>query len=450
MKRVLLVNPQWPGRVSRKGRQFNRAWPPLSLLVCASILRNQGHDVRLVDGRVEPDWQEKLERESIKADHVVLTSTPIDRWQCPNLDIDAFLKTSRSIPHEKLIVAGAHGTIHPEHMLDRSNGSAVIIGEPEEVLPALLTKDDWSLIPNVAFRKDGHVVVTHSGSPPDIAQFPMPAFDLVDPKAYHYELMGDRFMLFESARGCPFQCSFCLQVMYGKGVRLKPISRLLGEVTAAVRQFGFRAGYFIDLEFTIDRDHVFRLCNALIEEALPFVWCCQTRADAVDRELLDKMRRAGCRLIHFGVESGVPKVLERANKGMGLDRIVRGIRLTQEAGIDTACFFMLGFPGECKADMQRTISFAKSLNPTYASFHAATPYPHTPLYQESVASSGVSASPLYFPSYCSGHDEATLDSMTKEAFKQFYFRSGYVMSQLLRRDVRSWVSQLKLLWAFVR
>lgn len=453
MDRILLVNPQWQGRVSKKGKRFNRVWPPLSLMVCASILRNRGCDVRIIDGRVLSDWRAELHRAGDTFDAIVLTSSPTDRWQCPNLEVDDFIEIARSLPSDKLIVVGAHGSVYPKQMLEKSGARAVIQGEPEEILSRLLSEEDWSRIPKVAFKKNGEIFFTGEGAPPDIGQFPAPAFDLIDLKKYRYELLGNRFMLFEGSRGCAYQCSFCLQAMYGSGVRYRPVDQLLNEVSEAVNRFGVRTGYFIDLEFTLKRDRIIRFCDELIQRHLPFAWCCQTRADAVDRELLNRMRQAGCRLIHFGVESGAPHILRSTNKKIDLAEIKKGIHLTQKAGIETACFFMFGFPDETPADMDQTISFAKMLNPTYASFHAVTPYPSTPLYNsysKSVSTRDVSVDPMSFPLHCSDHDPALLDAKIKAAFKRFYLRPGYVWSQLLRRDIRSWVSQIRLLMAFAR
>lgn len=207
MNRILLVNPQWRGRVSKKGKRFNRAWPPLSLMVCASILRNRGFYVRIIDGRVLSDWRADLQRVSRTFDAIVLTSSPMDRWQCPNLEVDHFIEIARSLPSDKLIIVGAHGSVYPEQMLEKSGARAVIQGEPEEILSRLLSEDDWSHIPKVAFKKNGEIVFTGEGAPPDIRQFPTPAFDLIDLKKYRYELLGNRFMLFEGSRGAPINAA---------------------------------------------------------------------------------------------------------------------------------------------------------------------------------------------------------------------------------------------------
>src|SRR5262249_15807034 len=117
-------------------------------------------------------------------------------------------------------------------------------------------------------------------------------------------------------------------------------------------------------------------------------WACQTRADTVDPEILDAMKAAGCRLIHFGVESANPDVLARTQKKITVDQIRAGVSLAKAKGIQTACFFRFGLPGETPELFQNTRDFARDLNPTYASFHFAVPFPGTPLYQEYLTRTG--------------------------------------------------------------
>ena len=449
MKKVLLINPDWPGQISRKGKRFNRAWPPLSLMVCAAMLRQEGFEAQIIDGRVDPGWRSGVDGMLRQYDWIVLTSSPLDRWQCPNLEVDYFIEVARAFPPEKLIIVGAHGSVNPEAMLEQTGARAVVLGEPEQVVLKLVSEKDWSYLPGVAFRVNGTVRLSGSPALLDLAQVPVPAFDLVDFDKYYYELLGNRFSLFETSRGCPYACRFCLKVMFGEGIRFKPVDRLINEIDIAVTMFGVRTAYFIDLEFTLNRDRTMEICDRLIEKRYPLIWCCQTRADAVDAGLLSKMKQAGCRLIHFGVESGSEHVLRHTKKRIGLDTIHKGVRLTQKAGIDTACFFMFGFPGETPADMQETISFAKKLNPTYASFHVATPYPGTPLYKDDVSTSPKVGHPLEIPACCTEHNPPFLGALVQGAFKEFYLRPRYILSRIAQGNIRSWMRQLRLFGGYV-
>jgi anaerobic magnesium-protoporphyrin IX monomethyl ester cyclase len=449
-RNILLVNPGWGKRISRKGRRFNRPWPPLSLLIGASLLERAGFRVRVIDGRVERGWREGIGRLIPESDWIAVTSSPLDRWQCPNLEADYFVDLARSLPPDRLLIMGAHGSVFPHATLDRTRARAVIIGEPEETLLALLTHEDWSSIPGIAFRKDATVHQTSDRLPTNLGDLPAPAFHLINPSKYSYELMGNPFTLLESSRGCPHGCSFCLKTMYGRGIRYKPIHRVIQEVEEAATIFGFRYGYFIDLEFTANREHTMELCDRLIALNSPFLWCCQARADAVDAELLKRMKKAGCRLIHFGVESGSSRILKYIRKGIDRDAIQEGMRLTHEAGIATACFFMLGFPGETHSEMEETIAFAKELDPTYASFHAVTPYPDTPIGDLPLQSHDASGQDIVFPTYCEGQSIAFLDKMIRRAYISYYMDPASIVSRLRHGDPLSLLRQVKLFAGFLR
>ncbi|HWR20749.1 MAG TPA: radical SAM protein [Verrucomicrobiae bacterium] len=442
--KVLLVNPSWDGLVSRKGRRFNRTWPPLDLLNCAALLEQDGLSVSLIDARAIPTPLDAIRDAAARHDLVFVTSSPIDRWQCPNLDLSPFLAVTHLVESGKLHVMGTHGTVAPEVLLTMTGARTLIRGEPELTVRALCEGKDPSEVPGVTYSQ-GDTIINNPEEPVlDLTSLPMPAFHLLNLRNYRYEILGDRFALLEATRGCHYRCAFCLLEMYGKGYRKKDPEQVVREVTYLVREAGARTGYFIDLEFTAVRDYVWNVCERLAAAGLPFEWACQTRADYVDEPLLTLMKRAGCRLIHFGVESGSARILAETNKRITLEQIERGIAETKQAGIDQVCFFMFGFPGETAEDMEATIAFAKRLNPTYASFHAVTPYLGTKLYE-------MSGSSELFPEVLSKeHNPLLLQAIADRAFREFYLRPAVLWSRLQRMDLRHWRRQAALFRHFVR
>ena len=442
--KVLLVNPSWDGLVSRKGRRFNRTWPPLDLLNCAALLEQDGLSISLIDARATPTPLDAIRGAATRHDLVFVTSAPIDRWQCPNLDLSPFLAVTHLVEPDKLYVMGTHGTVAPGELLNMTRARAVVRGEPELAVRALCDGKDPSEVPGMSYLQGSTLINNPEGNPIDLTTLPLPAFHLLDLRNYRYEVLGGRFALLEATRGCHYRCSFCLLKMYGKGYRKKDPEQVIREVTYLVREAGAETGYFIDLEFTAVRDDVWDLCERLASAKLSFEWACQTRADYVDGPLLQLMKRAGCRLIHFGVESGSSRVLAETNKRITLEQIERGIAETKQAGIDQVCFFMFGFPGETAEDMEATIAFAKRLNPTYASFHAVTPYLGTKLYEMSGASE-------LFPDVLSKeHDPRLLQAVADRAFREFYLRPAVLWSRIRRVDLHLWRRQAALFWDYVR
>ncbi len=377
--RVLLVNPSWGKRVDR--RRHNRCWPPLDLLYIAAGLREEGFEVSLCDARASGASPMEVSSQAQSADIVVMSTSPLDRWQCPNLDMEPLLRFTTLIPPEKLILCGVHGTLFPESVLNLTGAGVVVRGEPEETIPAVCRamaskQDSYTRLNSISFAQNGKTVHNPPASPVDIASLPLPAYDLTQPGLYEYEPLGRRMAVLETSRGCPHSCTYCLKTMYGSGVRRKPLDRV-GKEMESIHESGYRFVYFMDLELCLNRQRVLDLCR--ITRRFPLVWCCQTRVDHVDPELLEAMAGSGCRLIHYGIEAGGSDTRDAVRKGISRSQIEDAIRWTKSAGIATAGFFLLGFPWETPADWTATEKLARKLNLTYASFHSVTPYPGTEL-----------------------------------------------------------------------
>jgi len=250
----LFINPSFD-YITKKGKRHNRIWPPLSLLYCATIAKKQGNQVKLLDLNVEDS--SNIDDFSKNFDLVFITSSTLDRWQCPNLSIEPVEKILKEIQHENLFLIGAHGTIMPEYFLKNFRIKAVILSEPEETVEEVCSGKDLSKIKGVVFKQESRFIKTESRPIIDMEKLPLPDYSLLpELKNYFYELLGHRLMLFEFSRSCPFQCIYCYKGMYSSKYRKKPAEQLFKEIENAVVNFGVKNAYFIDLEFTINRENV--------------------------------------------------------------------------------------------------------------------------------------------------------------------------------------------------
>ncbi len=436
--RILLVNAPH-AEDGEKLRRFSRPWPPLDLLNCASLLRNEGHEVELLDYRAELVSDATRGHAVAAADRVVVTTTPLDRWQCPTLNAEATARFVSAFPSERTWVAGTHGTMRPEWMLKETGAAGLLIGEPEAAVTALVENEPPAHMPGLAVLHEGELRAQRA-DPVDLTTLPIPAFDLLRMDRYHYELLGDRFLVLETARGCPFGCTFCSREMYGKPVRRKRVDQVLEEIDRALSDTGFRHAYFIDLEFTFDREPVVALCEEFLRRRWRFEWTCQTRFDQIDEPLLRLMRRAGCRLIHFGVETGAQRQVDALKKGLSLDQIREQHALVRRCDIETAMFFLIGHPGETPAEQRATIDFACALEPDYASFNIASPYPGTRFHEVA----GPFDEP--FPAFdCSSHELHDLERTRRRALREFYFRPRYIAGRFRPRRLGRTLGGVRLL-----
>ena len=344
--RVLFVNPFQVSLVGRKGRVYNRTWTPIDLANCAALLEREGADVSIIDANAEQLTAAEVANRSKGFDKVFVTSTSLDRWQCPYLDLNPFLNTVHALNDvvPEVYVMGTHGTVKPTEMLRETRARAIIRGEPERTVLDLCKGSSLAEVRGIAFDDGSQVVCTPEQKAVNLNELPMPAFHLLPMERYYYEVMGDHFSLFEMSRGCASHCTFCLLKAYSPGVHRKNVDRFVNEIEYAMKNYGVRTAYFMDLEFTVLRKQVIEFCQYMIKKQYDFTWCCQTRLDLVDDELLDLMRRAGCRLIHCGVEAGSDKILGVVQKGITTKQIEDGMSKIKAAGMETACFFLIGFP----------------------------------------------------------------------------------------------------------
>ncbi len=410
--KIVFIRPPEPVLITRGQRLYNRRWPPLSLLNCAAIVRSNGGEASVVDLVAEPDadWQKKLDNASM----VLVTTSSLDRWQCPQLDISASLQFIRNISDYPVCVTGVHGTLAPEWMLKRSGAAAVLKGEPEVCVARFSSGEKLRDLPGISCREGRGIRHNPPASPLDMRVLPTPAMDSVKIADYHYELLGPKLALLETSRGCPHDCSFCAKdTMYGGQLRLKSMKQISDDIDAASKA-GARNIYFFDLEFGLSEETFNFVCDKMRQVTPSMKWTCQTRLDLLSEEQIGRMAQAGCKLIHFGVESADPAILCQQNKPIKAERLKRNVKRCKIRGIETAGFFLLGFEGETLEQMEQTVSFSRELNPSFASFHPVMRFTKETIIDATEKGNHTIA-------YENSHlDPEQLDRLIRKAYLRFY------------------------------
>ena len=438
-REVALVRPSWEFPANPdEPYMHNRLFVPLDLCIAAALLQERGIQVRIIDGHALRLPPAEVCRKVQGCDQVFLTSSALDRWECPNTDIEPFVACAQALSRvaPELYTMGVHGTVRPNEMLPLTGARAAILGEPELAIVDIASGMDLEQVPGLCLPGlDGEAPRFTPGRDEllDLNATPLPAFELLPMDRYEHVIMGPRSVLLEASRGCPFKCTTCLQAMYGPNYRKKSGARLIREVRHAVEAYGAKNICFIDMEFCLNRRAVEELCEYLIRARHDVQWCCSTRADAVDQDLLRRMKAAGCSLVHYGVESGDQQMVDEINKRLDLDHVAQAVRWTQQAGMEALAFFMFGLPGETWEQMERTKAYARRLAPDYVSYHIFTPYPCTAAFD----AVGAPAEPL-FPTSSGEYSEEELDRFVKGAMKDFYLRPSFALRyarNILRRGV---------------
>ncbi|MFC1630933.1 B12-binding domain-containing radical SAM protein [Candidatus Omnitrophota bacterium] len=408
--KILLVKPYWLYPYNLGEDTYNRIWPPLALLNCAALLEKCGHNVKILDAHAQRIKPERMTNYVKGYNKIFIASSSLDRWQCPNIEINYFIETVRKIRKltDQVYVIGYHGTVEPERILDLTGAKAVIRGEPEYTVSEICQNNNLSEIAGVSFKVNGKIKSTPQRAPFDLKNLPLPSFHLLDFKKYFYEILGRSFALFEINRGCKFSCRFCNKVMYGEGLRTKSKEQVIEEVRLAVEKYNVKTGYFIDLDFLSNSEIVQALCEYLIEKKYKFKWTCQTRPDLVNREILEKMKKAGCRLIHMGIETGLQELSDSINKQISINKVKQAVKLCKKIGIRTLIFYMFGLPGETEEDREKTLCFIKELDADFISLHKLTPYKGTDIWKDRLRLN------------------LDLDKFIGKAYAQYYLRPTYL------------------------
>lgn len=408
---ILLLRPSYPYPYSKSEYTYNRIWPPLSLANCAALLEQEGHKVMILDAHAQRIAPKRIAGFIKGYDRIFITSSSLDKWQCPNINISPFLETVRYIQKstEEIYIVGYHGTVEPEKILDLTGAKAAIRGEPEYTVLEICQDNELSGIKSISFKKEGRIISTPQRELLNLRNLPSPSFHLLDFRRYFYEILGRNFALFEISRGCKFRCRFCNKVMYGEGVRTKSKEQIFEEVTLAIEKYNVKTGYFIDLDFLSNRKIVEELCGYLIKKKYDFKWTCQTRPNLLDIAILRKMKTAGCQLIHLGIETGLPEFFNYLNKNVDIDKIKKAIILCKKVDIKTLGFFLFGLPGETEEDKRKSLDFIKEINTDFVSFHKLYPYKGTEIFQDNFE-----------------FDAADLDKFMRKALIKYYLRPSYL------------------------
>ena len=158
-------------------------------------------------------------------------------------------------------------------------------------------------------------------------------------------------------------------------------STVVNEMDYLIKKFGFKAVYFDDDVFNIDKGHVLAICKEIEKRAIKIPWAAMARADLMDKELLEIMRNCGLYAIKYGIESANQEILDFCKKNMDLSVATSMISLTKKLGIKVHLTFCLGLPQETKATINNTAKFIQETRPDSFQVSIATPFPGTEYYE---------------------------------------------------------------------
>lgn len=448
--RVYLLNPTLKDRTKfiREGRCMQKAsswaavWPPLTLALLGTIAEKWG-SVRLLDGDVESlSMDELLADVRAFAPDLVVVNTGF-----PSIDSDMVIakRIKEAFPETLMLAFGVYFTMLEKQAFQNYPFlDFCIAGEPEATFAELLQTLSERKLPLNQIRglmyREGNDLRQNPPRPwvEDLDSLPVPDRGLLKNERYRLPHNNKIFTLINTARGCPYPCTYCIvNTYYGRKVRRRSLPGILEEIRVCREKFGIEEFLFWEEVFSLDKDFVHELCQALIDESWNIRWAATTRVTAVDGETLALMRRAGCYLIGLGVESGNQAILDAARKKQTLEDTRRAVNLAKRAKIQTMGHFIFGLPGETEETAEQTIRFMLDLDLDYMQCYCAVPYPKTELGEMAKARNWIRTDKWSDYDF-GGNSILETDTMTPEqvdhfrrkAFRRFYFRPGYIAKKV--------------------
>jgi anaerobic magnesium-protoporphyrin IX monomethyl ester cyclase len=407
--KVLFVNPPqtfYPGSDPPAGNL------PLGLMYIAAVLDKAGYKVEILDAFMRGSFRKngdtiivgmsygeiKTEIQRRKPDIVGIanpfTCQVEHAIKVSNIvkEVDSTILTVAGGPHVPAVPVG--------FMEEAENIDIAVVCEGEYAMLDIIKISEGakkiSDVKGIVYREKGEI--KQNAPRPfikNLDELPFPAYHLVDMEQYlnpskiEYRSFKDRAISMITSRGCPFNCCFCsVHLHMGKTFRAHSVNYVINHIEYVVNKYKVKTIFFEDDNLTFDLKRFEAICDQIIEKRIKFNWETPNgiRADYLTRGLLEKMKKSGCQSVFFGIESGDQYVLDNIiDKSLNLKTVVEVAKMCKEIGINTAAFYIIGFPGEKKEHMLRTVELALRLKKEYdvgMLLHVATPSLGTRLYKE--------------------------------------------------------------------
>lgn len=409
---------------------------PIELISLASILREwKSGEPYLLDSIAESLTEDQVYSviKQFQPDFIVTLSG----FECFQEDMDAISNLKEMFPDIPVILFGHYATLFPEVIFEKVPVDYIIHGEPDlifsDLLDSLISNKSLVGISGISYRREGEVIHQKGHARiPNPNELPMPAFDLLKNDLYGEPFFPKPYGLIQSARGCPYQCNFCVKSYGTKLTMLTPENMIL-QIDEYVRLFNIKAFRFIDDTFTAVPSRVIEFCKLLIAKNYNIKWSCLSRPDTLNLEMLEWMKRAGCTRLYIGVESASANVLISLNKKYDIPSSMSALHEAKKLGFDLMAFFMVGTPNETIEDVNESIRFAIDAKFDFITVSKITPYPGTELFNQLRNEIDFNILP-YENKFASEATENRGYEFQKYFFRKFYFNYKVIFNVLRKSN----------------
>ncbi len=366
----------------------------MSLLYLATSLEKNGFSVKVVDSQIENVDIEKIVKTSESVGLSVMTAQIRDA-----LRISDAVKSKD--PNMPIIWGGIHPTLFPSQTVSDKSVDYVIVEEAEngivDIVKYIKGEKKLKDVSGLAYKYKGKFRINRSKPVMVLDNLSPPSWHLFKMEKYvtNYLMGGKNYgphLQIHSGRGCPYNCTFCINT-YLSVRKWRPLSarKIVNEVKILKKKFGIKFVTFVDENFFLDKKRLEEFCKLMIKENVGIEWRGNSRANYfnenhLNRNLLELVRKSGCRVISMGFESGSGRVLKDViKKEITVEQIINSVKACKEFGIIPIGSFMAAIPGERKGEWEETLSLIRKLKKTNPQTiiigpQIFRPYPGAPLY----------------------------------------------------------------------
>ncbi len=456
--RVLLINPPQehilPAGIEDDFIDIIGFYPPLGLMYIATVLKQNGFDVRIIDSvPMGIDYHQLKQQISDYQPFIVGIAT----FTMSMVDVLLTAKLVKEVDNKiNVVLGGHHVLLYPQESIKYDNVDFILKGEADYTFLELVKKlqnnadfDELLSIDGIGFFRNDKVYLNpKTAMIQNLDELPIIERSLL-PMDLYKSIVGRNKMVATvmSSRGCPYKCTFCYTP--SKIYRSRSTENMIEEIKYLI-DLGYKEIFFFDDLFALKPQKVIDFARALRRENINIDWSFRGRINTVTKEMIDEVAKSGIHRIQFGIESGVDKTLRRIKKGITTERVREVIKWCREAKITTIGNFMIGLPDETEADIEQTLKFSRQIGLNYAQYSILVPYPFTAIYVEGLqrgiikndfwlefAKDPFGVKPNFKVQYWTENvTEEFLFKTIKKSFKRFYFRPVTILNKL--REIRTW------------
>lgn len=459
--KVYLVNPPFVpgycrsvrgvGESSRGGTLYYPIW----LSYCAAIL-NESHKIKLIDTQAQKWTINELINDiiSFRPDIVVIDTN----FSSLHQDVITAEKIKNIFP-TIIILVGPPISQYAEIIITNPSIDFVIPYEYDftlrDLISAIEKQSDLSKVHGIVYKNEDRIIFTEKrafSTSKDLDSIPF--VSMMYKKFLNindYFLSSSLYPMVQifTGRGCPNQCTFCSWpiTLMGKKYRTRCISNVVDELEWIQNNLPVKEVFFEDDTFTLKKERVMEFCKEYRKRGLTIVWACNARVNTTDLETMREMKRANCRLLIVGYESGDDGILQNIKKGITTDQSRIFAKNAKIADLLVHGDFIIGLPGETKETIRITKEFIDEVRPELLQVLVPQPVPGTELYkyydeknllleknpQNFLDSSGYQISVVAQPQL-SGVD---INYIADSILKNYYFSPKYVplvLRQIVRKN----------------